>query len=396
MKILSLLLLFLFLSISLSAQPINVIAISPVDTNDRSITMDAELIRDAYNKRLEDNQRVRMISNNVSDRFFTDMQFSLNDWFDSKKTTELGDAMGVDWIVRTSYQKYGLVNIFSIYFYSVRRGIFVGGADYVVRDRFDVIDKMDNLISETMSIMQRPRSTGGNIRTLRRRVNSEIGIEVTTNSAGTLYFEDDDSITLFAGDICFIPISTSGLYEIKMVYSDGASETREVNFDAIRMTREFFYHIGGIGQAGGIVFYDKGSYSDGWRYLEVSGQNFTGVWAAYRYSVSGTSNDIGRGKSNTAMIVDELSSQNDTSKAGLRCYNLKLGNYSDWFLPSMDELQLIYDNLHLNKTGELQSRFYWSSSKAGTTSVSGINFSNGSRAASEQDQTHLFRAIRSF
>jgi hypothetical protein len=359
--------------------------------------MDAELIRDAYQKRLEENPRLSIISNNVTDRFFTDMEFTLSDWFDSQKMIELGDAMGVDWIIRCSYQKHGIVNIFSIYFYSVRRGIFVGGGDFVVRDRFDVIDMMENLVSETISTIQRPRPTGGgNQRTLRRRVNSDIGIEVMTNYAGTLHFENDDSIKLFAGDVCFIPITTSGIYEIKMVYSDGHTETRDVSFDAIRMTREFFYHIGGSGPAGGIIFYDKGSYSDGWRYLEVTTQNYTGVWAAYRFTITGTANDIGRGKSNTAIIVDELSSQNDNTKAGMRCYHLKLGNYSDWFLPSIDELQLIYQNLQQNKLGDFQPRFYWSSSKAGSTSVSGINFIDGSRAISEQDQSHLFRAIRSF
>jgi len=30
------------------------------------------------------------------------------------------------------------------------------------------------------------------------------------------------------------------------------------------------YHIGDTGPAGGIVFYDKGSYSNGWRYMEVA------------------------------------------------------------------------------------------------------------------------------
>ncbi|GHU33390.1 hypothetical protein FACS1894172_11810 [Spirochaetia bacterium] len=30
------------------------------------------------------------------------------------------------------------------------------------------------------------------------------------------------------------------------------------------------YVIGDTGPAGGLIFYDKGDYSDGWRYLEVA------------------------------------------------------------------------------------------------------------------------------
>jgi hypothetical protein len=40
------------------------------------------------------------------------------------------------------------------------------------------------------------------------------------------------------------------------------------------------YKIGDTGPAGGIVFYDKGFVSDGWRYLEATpaGTEFTADW----------------------------------------------------------------------------------------------------------------------
>lgn len=38
------------------------------------------------------------------------------------------------------------------------------------------------------------------------------------------------------------------------------------------------YKIGSTGPGGGLVFYDKGNYDDGWRYLEASPADFTYTW----------------------------------------------------------------------------------------------------------------------
>ncbi|MCK9288468.1 MAG: hypothetical protein M0P29_12990, partial [Sphaerochaetaceae bacterium] len=38
------------------------------------------------------------------------------------------------------------------------------------------------------------------------------------------------------------------------------------------------YHLGDTGPAGGYVFYDKDSYSDGWRYMELAPEDAEGDW----------------------------------------------------------------------------------------------------------------------
>jgi hypothetical protein len=383
----------LFSVVSLYGQPVLTIVVAPFDINDRSVSMEAEMIRDAFIERLDANTRVRLIGTLTSDRFFTDAGFTKSDWTSNHKTTELGDAMGVDWIVRGIYEKQGFAYLLGMQFYSVRRNAFVGGGDVVVNGLYDAFGRLNMFVDEALSTIQRPRPTGGNMLRMARRSNSDLGIEVRTNSAGTLYFEDDESIMLQAGDTCFIPINSSGTFDIKMVFRDGHTDSREVTFDAIRMTREFFYHLGGVGQAGGIVFYDKGFYSDGWRYMEVSQGDYRGRWAAFRNVVSGTSAEVGSGKKNTVLITNEISINRT---ADIFRNEIKIGGYFDWFLPSIDELMLVHQNLHLQMVGEFEPRFYWSSSQQSASAVMGINFGDGSRSISEQDNEHLFRPIRSF
>ena len=66
---------------------------------------------------------------------------------------------------------------------------------------------------------------------------------------------------------------------------------------------------------------------------------------------------IGTGKSNTETIVQRHG--NGTYAAKL-CYDLVLNGYSDWFLPSKDELNLLF--LNREAIGGFEADLYWSSS----------------------------------
>jgi len=133
------------------------------------------------------------------------------------------------------------------------------------------------------------------------------------------------------------------------------------------------YTLGDTGPAGGIVFYGKGSYSDGWRYLETAPASTEWrkkEWGSYKIKMGGTETDIGSGQSNTTRIVKWLSNHSEAGKAAQLCDALVVENngvtYSDWFLPSKDELYLIYTNLYLDGVGGFAGNNidkYWSSSE---------------------------------
>ena len=127
------------------------------------------------------------------------------------------------------------------------------------------------------------------------------------------------------------------------------------NLKAVRK-RDSKYVIGDTGPAGGIVFYDKWNSSDGWRYLEAAPADMETPlrWVAQSYGdnwrsfpdVAGTGTEIGTGKQNTALIL----AVDADAPAAKACADYRGGGFSDWFLPSRDELFMMYWNLFGNQS----------------------------------------------
>ena len=110
--------------------------------------------------------------------------------------------------------------------------------------------------------------------------------------------------------------------------------------------------------------------------------------------------DIGKGYSNTQTIVSNFGQPTNNYAAGI-AYNYRGGGYSDWYLPSLDELIKLY----LNRVviGGFTTDYYWSSTSAGRNQDTEFTYayifdSNYSRRAYEtyQRYTYKVRAVRSF
>ena len=139
-------------------------------------------------------------------------------------------------------------------------------------------------------------------------------------------------------------------------YSTGTTFTMGTS-DMVLYAQWKPFSIRDTGPAGGLVFHDKGSYSNGWRYLEAApastgwgrGEYWEGVsWGGHGTLVDGTGTEIGTGSSNTQKIVDKLG---EGDYAAYLCEDLDYGGYGDWFLPSQDELHKMYEKLHKHGVG---------------------------------------------
>jgi hypothetical protein len=109
---------------------------------------------------------------------------------------------------------------------------------------------------------------------------------------------------------------------------------------------------------------------------------------------------IGTGKANTDSIVTNKWPGVPPTEAGDLCYNLVLNGYSDWYLPSADELHKLYLSKSIiggfstfgNAFGQ-----YWSSTEVvNYTKAIIVNFHDGSYFQQGKESACRVRAIRSF
>ncbi len=156
------------------------------------------------------------------------------------------------------------------------------------------------------------------------------------------------------------------------------------------------YSVGDTGPAGGTVFYDKGDYINDWRYLEAasSDQATTYAWGGSGTAIGGTGTGIGSGEANTAAIVAALQDNGGTVYAAKICDELNEGGFTDWFLPSKDELAELYDQK--TTVGGFSSSDYWSSSEYDSTNAWRQTFASGYQIGIYRGLDYRVRAVRAF
>jgi hypothetical protein len=102
---------------------------------------------------------------------------------------------------------------------------------------------------------------------------------------------------------------------------------------------------------------------------------------------------IGTGAGNTAMIVAYCSQSGIAARI---CSALVLNGYSDWFLPSKDELNLMYQNLNQAGLGSFANDWYWSSTENNSSNAWLQNFSDGGQVSGSKGANKYVRAVRVF
>lgn len=176
-------------------------------------------------------------------------------------------------------------------------------------------------------------------------------------------------------------------------------------------------HSGLVTPLGGYVFYENPNFvTYGWRYLEAAPSDivldgeYNHIFGYYRTIPTGTDTLVGgtgTGESNTAALVSKMGSTAYTSYttstttttgdyAARLCDLYEAGGYGDWFLPSKEELELMYRNLKVNNLGSFSSSYYWSSSEHYTYYACYQHFNNGNQFINYRYFDSRVRPVRAF
>lgn len=165
----------------------------------------------------------------------------------------------------------------------------------------------------------------------------------------------------------------------------------------------YTYEIGEYVPAeGGVIFH---------RYIEAGAENYlvTSIvdesisqdWSNITNSAIGSAAETTwDGQSNSTAVVGQIG---HLSSAASLCLNSTAGGQNDWYLPSIDELSLLYQNrFHVHKSfstivgaSNISNDRYWSSTEDGSSAFY-FEFSYGYLLTSLKTGTYNVRAVRTF
>ena len=177
--------------------------------------------------------------------------------------------------------------------------------------------------------------------------------------------------------------------------------------------------IGRPGEDGGIIFFDKMHYSNGWRYLEVAPENLDPIYwsdTVNEKAVGEFVDGLGNGARDTYNVIYRYGAKSAAYKA------LNYGNTDDWYLGTRKEMSLLYfmtsnkfvkkifkyrikdiENFVLpDELSEEQKKaadyplIYWTSELKNKTFVNCIDFNDGNQASIEYSKKCQVRPIRKF
>tara|TARA_B110000879_G_C11007362_1_gene445564 strand:+ start:67 stop:894 length:828 start_codon:yes stop_codon:yes gene_type:complete len=225
--------------------------------------------------------------------------------------------------------------------------------------------------------------------------------------AGATAIDNVDGV-LTSSIITISNVDTSALGFYTVTYS--VSDTEGNNSSASRLVTVFESPVVGDLKNGGYVVWvnpadpSKGLVSA----LVDQSTDIRGVvWYDGDFNTlpetGATSTAIGTGSSNTDAIIV---AQGSGSYAAQLCadYSVEVDGitYDDWFLPSKDELNLLYLQHTLiggftdDVTTEIYGDYYWSSSESSKYYAWDQDFFDGSDETSDKNYPNLVRAVRAY
>ncbi len=215
----------------------------------------------------------------------------------------------------------------------------------------------------------------------------------TTGSSKT---SDGTGTGSFTSSMTSLTLHTTYYVRAYATNSVGTSYGTQVSFEA-------HYALRDVGPAGGWIFYDKGSYSGSpsWRYLEATPTDLsTGrVWGTMSTNLSGADGvAVGTGYQNTMDIFNNDPTTDNAARTCLDYYNVyNTITWNDWFLPSKDELGLMFTNLKAYGVGNFADSYFWNSTEADANNANGqYMYDTGLQYSDTKSNANYVRGARWF
>ncbi len=124
----------------------------------------------------------------------------------------------------------------------------------------------------------------------------------------------------------------------------------------------------------------------------ASDQSTGAQWGCFGTAIPGADGiALGTGNQNT---IDIMAGCATAGIAARLCGDLVLNGFSDWYLPSKEELNKLYINRVA--VGGFSSASYWSSSEIDNDNAWLQNFNDGAQVVDPKDDTYYVRAVRAF
>lgn len=165
-----------------------------------------------------------------------------------------------------------------------------------------------------------------------------------------------------------------------------------------------FTHYIGEQFGGGVIFHlwkDTVGVEHG-LIVALTNQSTSQVWSNVPSTAVGTlAQSVWDGLSNSNAIVGQAG---HTGSAAKLCLDLVSGGQSDWYLPSMQELNMLWNNYYtvarilsqISGATQLSNNYYWSSSEYGYYTAWNFSFSLGYQGEGNKYNYSCVRAVRAF
>lgn len=165
-----------------------------------------------------------------------------------------------------------------------------------------------------------------------------------------------------------------------------------------------FTHYIGEEYGGGVIFHlwkDNAGVEHG-LIVALTDQSISQAWSNVTSAAIGTSAQSSwDGLSNSNSIVGQAG---HTSSAAKLCLDLVSGGQSDWYLPSIQELNMLWNNYYtvtralsqISGATQLSNSVYWSSSESSTNYAWTFYFDSGGTSSGNKGNTNYVRAVRAF